>query len=314
MRWRSTPKVPSTTPSGISMLLQHRPLLDVQLEVGGGVRELRGALERAVDVDAMRAPGPPAARSPSRSVRPRRSSGSSVPQAALEPNRLRPKRAPSSSAQSTSRTVTGGVPSRRCGAAPRPADHVQAAVEPAAVRHRVDVPADQQLALATRRAASPTGCRPRRPRPRPAAPSSLSRIQARAVAQVSVQRDPLRAVFVAGERAQRAQLSATRAGSSAIGASLPRPCLESSRKNAQTGPPTVVRNTEVVTSVAQTCRDRNDAVLVAAQMCAFYTGYRELFLATEDGLMAFAVDDITLPSLPSIVGALFDPVQEDGSC
>ena len=51
------------------------------------------------------------------------------------------------------------------------------------------------------------------------------------------------------------------------------------------------------------------AVLVG--VCAFYTGYRELFLAT-GWTWPFAVDDITLPSLPSIVGALFDPVQEDG--
>ena len=34
-----------------------------------------------------------------------------VPEAALEPNSERPKRAPSSSAQLTSRTVTGGIPS-----------------------------------------------------------------------------------------------------------------------------------------------------------------------------------------------------------
>ena len=33
--------------------LEHRPLLDVQLEVRGGVRELRARLERAVEVDAV---------------------------------------------------------------------------------------------------------------------------------------------------------------------------------------------------------------------------------------------------------------------
>ena len=48
---------------------------------------------------------------PSRSCRPRASSISSVSAQADEPNRLLPKRAPSSSAQSTSRTVTGGMPS-----------------------------------------------------------------------------------------------------------------------------------------------------------------------------------------------------------
>ena len=51
------------------------------------------------------------------------------------------------------------------------------------------------------------------------------------------------------------------------------------------------------------------AVLIG--VCALYTGYRELFLAT-GWTWPFEVDDITLPSLPSIVGALFDPVQEDG--
>ena len=49
---------------------------------------------------------------PSRSVSSRRSSWSDIePAAAEEPKSERPKRAPSSSAQLTSRTVTGGVPS-----------------------------------------------------------------------------------------------------------------------------------------------------------------------------------------------------------
>ena len=51
-------------------------------------------------------------RVPLASRRSRTSSGSSVPAAAEEPSRLRPKRAPSSSAQSTSRTVTGGALAR----------------------------------------------------------------------------------------------------------------------------------------------------------------------------------------------------------
>ena len=52
-------------------------------------------------------------------------------------------------------------------------------------------------------------------------------------------------------------------------------------------------------------------IAVLAGVCVLYTGYRELFLAT-GWTWPFEVDDITLPSLPSIVGALFDPVQEDG--
>ena len=34
--------------------LEHRPLLDVELEIGDGVRELRAGLGRAVEIDAVR--------------------------------------------------------------------------------------------------------------------------------------------------------------------------------------------------------------------------------------------------------------------
>src|ERR1700733_13614846 len=47
---------------------------------------------------------------PSLSLRPRASFMSRLPEQAEEPKRLLPKRAPSSSAQSTRRTVTGGLP------------------------------------------------------------------------------------------------------------------------------------------------------------------------------------------------------------
>ena len=47
---------------------------------------------------------------PLASVRPRSAAIVCVPANAEEPKRLRPKRAPSSSAQSTRRTVTGGLP------------------------------------------------------------------------------------------------------------------------------------------------------------------------------------------------------------
>ena len=86
---------------------------------------------------------------------------SSSPTAAEEPKSERPKRAPSSSAQLTSRTVTGGVPSlgdppQHLGAG----DDVEAAVEPAAVRDRVDVAADQDgaLGLAAQRPPVVAGC------------------------------------------------------------------------------------------------------------------------------------------------------------
>ena len=79
---------------------------------------------------------------------------------------MRPKRAPSSSAQSISLSVTAGVsplwPRRTSSAAQTPS----AAVEPAAVRHGVDVRADDDDLVALARDASPTGCRRRRARPR----------------------------------------------------------------------------------------------------------------------------------------------------
>jgi NitT/TauT family transport system permease protein len=52
-------------------------------------------------------------------------------------------------------------------------------------------------------------------------------------------------------------------------------------------------------------------VAVLAGVCALYTGYRQLYLAT-GWTKPFVVDDITMPSLWSIVSALFDPVQADG--
>ena len=129
--------------------LEHGALLDVQLEVR------RGALELPPRVGA-RSRSTPFAPSASGSATPSRSVSCaqlvlvapSSPAAADEPNSERPNRAPSSSAQSTSRTVTGGVPSlgdpaQHLGAR----DDVEAAVEPAAVRHRVDVAADQDGAL-----------------------------------------------------------------------------------------------------------------------------------------------------------------------
>ena len=130
--------------------LEHRPLLDVQLEVGGRVLELpplhrsRGRGRRRTRSRASASANAVRDRCSSRS-----SSWSAIePAAALEPNSDRPKRAPSSSAQLTRRTVSGGVPSS-C-EPPQHLDarhHVQAAVEPAAVRHRVDVTADQERAF-----------------------------------------------------------------------------------------------------------------------------------------------------------------------
>ena len=92
--------------------LEHGPLLDVQLEIGDRVLELLPRVERAVEVDAVLAQRI-RQRDPVRvaALRAARPDPPSSPAAADEPKSDRPKRAPSSSAQLTSRTVSGGVPS-----------------------------------------------------------------------------------------------------------------------------------------------------------------------------------------------------------
>ena len=52
-------------------------------------------------------------------------------------------------------------------------------------------------------------------------------------------------------------------------------------------------------------------VAVLGSLCGLYTGYRWLWMTT-GWKWPFVVDDITMPSLDSIVAALFDPVQADG--
>ena len=91
--------------------LEHRALLDVQLEVGARVDRLQLAVrvEHAIERDAVLGErvDQPRALPILQLAHARRSSR--LPAAADEPSRLRPKRAPSSSAQSTSFSVTGGV-------------------------------------------------------------------------------------------------------------------------------------------------------------------------------------------------------------
>ena len=118
--WRSTPNVPSTTPSGSPMPLEHRALLDVQLEVGRA-RLAAGAAPRARGRARRRSPrARPPARSPSAVAQVAHGVGVERAGArADEPSRLRPKRAPSSSAQSTSLSVRAAWPARPARAAPR---------------------------------------------------------------------------------------------------------------------------------------------------------------------------------------------------
>ena len=206
--WRSTPNVPSTTPSGrssdsstgpCSMWSSRYAAAFFQLRCA---RRARGRGRRRCSRERVRQRDAVARRERSRS-----SSWSRIePAAADEPNSERPKRAPSSSAQLTSRTVSGGV--AVCGDPPQhldPGDDVEAAVEPAAVRHRVDVAADAAAPGPTRPgsvnhwfpASSISSVGARRgdllaqPLPRP-----LPRLRPR---------DALRAVLVAGQLLQLAR-------------------------------------------------------------------------------------------------------------
>ena len=135
--------------------LEHRPLLDVQLEVGAPRSR---AAQRA---SSARSRSTPCARSASGSAMPSRSV--SFAQLVLVAHRARRGRRAEERAAEARALLVGPVDEphrdRRLALLGDPAqhldagEHVQAAVEPAAVRHRVDVPADQQRALGRARAA-----------------------------------------------------------------------------------------------------------------------------------------------------------------
>ena len=111
MRQRSTPKVPSTAPSGSSSDSSTGPCSMWSSRYAAACSSCRRAAvawSRSTPFAAS-ASGRP---TPSRSVSRRSASWSVIePAAADEPNSERPNRAPSSSAQLTSRTVTAGAPS-----------------------------------------------------------------------------------------------------------------------------------------------------------------------------------------------------------
>ena len=198
---------PSTTPSGQVHRLEHRPLLDVQLEVRRGVRELRARAERAVEVDAVLA------------QRVRQRDPVAVVQRAqlvLVAHRAgRGRRAEERAAEARALLV-GPVDEphghRRLalrGDAPQHLDareHVQAAVEPAAVRHRVHVPADQQRPLRGAAEREPLVARPRRSPRRAPVPASFSRSQLARLLPGLRPGDPLGAVVVAGQLAELLEL------------------------------------------------------------------------------------------------------------
>jgi hypothetical protein len=150
MRCRSTPNVPSTTPRGKVEVEQHGTLLHVELEVGGGVAELLVRLQRAVELDAaaperVLEPHPVLVGAVALLVRHEgAAAGARSEQATAEASPLfvRPVHEPDGDRRPT--PVFLGNPPYRLEAR----EEVEAAVEPAAARHAVHVPADQELALA----------------------------------------------------------------------------------------------------------------------------------------------------------------------
>ena len=128
--------------------LQHRPLLDVQLEVGGRALQLRMRVEGAVEVDAMGG----------ERVLPADAVGvDALPDLGLVGHRPRGCTRPEEGATEARALLVGPAdePDRERRRAvssdpPQdldPGDDVERSVEPAAVGHRVDVPSDDERAL-----------------------------------------------------------------------------------------------------------------------------------------------------------------------
>ena len=178
--------------------LEHGALLDVQLEVGRRVLEL-GAASSAESRSTSKAAIAPGSGTPSASFSARRSS--CRPSSRRRPTSrrerpgsglllVRPRDEPYGRA--------GGSPSsairRRSTSAP--ATTLRAAVEPAAVRHRVQVPADDERLLARTRERPPVAAGSVEALRRARA-SSLRRHPPRARFHVSVQATSSRAVLVA---------------------------------------------------------------------------------------------------------------------
>ena len=151
---------------GLLHRLEHRPLLDVQLEIRAARRSASARPARRASDRARRrsprahpraaCPGDPSARAH------RRSSGS--PAAAAEPSRLRPKRAP---------FFVGPVDEpqrhrrRRARVHPQrlePGDDAEAAVEPAAIGHRIEMAADDHRLRRRAGQRHPVVARPNRSR------------------------------------------------------------------------------------------------------------------------------------------------------
>ena len=187
--------------------LEHGPLLDVQLQVGGRVLQLRARVERRVEVDAVLAASRPAAR--------RRRASLQRAQLVLVRHRAGGGRRAEERAPEAGALLVGPVDEphgqRRRALLRDPPQHlgcgddVQAAVEPAAVRNRVDMAAEHERLLAQSPGsvhhwlpAGSTSSSRRCPRASPTStPSRCFHVRPR---------DTLRTVLVAGQLAQLSQL------------------------------------------------------------------------------------------------------------
>ena len=124
--------------------LEHRPLLDVQLEVGGRRLELSARLERAVEVDAVRGQrvgqrDPVTVDELAELVLVGHRAGRGARAEERAPEARAFLVGPVHQPDRDGRLAVLGNPAQHLDGA----HHVEAAVEPAAVGHRVDVPAEQ---------------------------------------------------------------------------------------------------------------------------------------------------------------------------
>jgi hypothetical protein len=139
---------PQHDAEGEAQRLQHRPLLDVELEIRRRILELRASLERAVEVDAVGRERvgkchslgvPPPAQLVL--VVHRAGGRTGAEQAAPETRALLVR--PVDEPYGDRRLTIGGDSAQHLDAG----HDVERAVEPASVRHGVDVPADQEDAI-----------------------------------------------------------------------------------------------------------------------------------------------------------------------
>ena len=108
--WRSTPNVPSTTPVGFCIDSSTGPCSMCSSRYAPASMVFNSRCASSIRSSATPfSASASTSRVPCRSVSSRTLSIFRLPAAAADPSRLRPNRAPSSSAQSTSFSVTGGV-------------------------------------------------------------------------------------------------------------------------------------------------------------------------------------------------------------